>query len=327
MASPAEHAGDSSPPLHQSESPCRVPRHHPQSAATHHLGSAQSLTAEEEEEGGEKEEEAEEETAGTEAGCSEDGAEALPCAQALEFQRGYGSRLALSLGNLDIPQLMAERELHQGEMGMSPSIKSEPAGFGGVLGNSLIVNNLQACGNISSPKIVPAGDPGILTMMQNLAHWSEKARQEQQELAQHAQQQHLAQQQQLAQHDQQQQELAQHAQQHELAQHAQQHQGQELLRLHPSFHHNGLDSQPCSPSVSPTAGMGSQAAFRLPSGSFRIPSPRAVAGHGPSITSGAVLDNDSFPSGGSAVPGNSRFPLDHAFKESFACQYVCILWA
>ena len=273
MAS-AEPAEVSNPPLHQSDSPGRVPRHHPRSTATHHPGPAQSLTVEAEEEGGEKEvmEEAEEEMAGAGAGCTEDDTQALQCAQALEFQRGYGSRLALSLGNLDIPQLMAERELQQGELGMSPSIKSEPAGFGGVLSNSLMLNNLQACGALSSPKTVPAGDPGILTMMQNLAHWSEKARQEQQELAQHAQ-------------------------------HAQQHQGQEMLGLHSSFHHNGLDSQSCSPSVSPPVGMESQAAFRLPPGSFRIPSPRAAAGHGPSITSGAVLDNDSFPNGGSAVPG------------------------
>lgn len=196
---------------------------------------------------------------------AENGAKNSREACALEIQRGYGSRLALSLGDLDIPQLLAERDLHQGEvLGMSPSNASEPLGgdhFGGVLGNSLMLNNLGCGGSLPAPKPFPAGDPSMVTMMHNLAHWSEKARQEQAQLAQQAQQ----------------------------------HSGREAPHLSAPFHQDGLESPSCSPTISSHAGMDPSAAFRFPpGGSFSVPSP----GGGPSITSGAKLGCVGFSDGG-----------------------------
>ena len=218
----------------------------------------------------------------------EDGAKAMQDARDLELQRGYGSRLALSLGNLDIPQLLAERDLHQGELvGMSPSNTSEPMvgdHFGGVLGNSLMLNNLGCGGSLPALKPFLAGDPGIITMMHNLAHWSEKARQEQE-------------------------------------QQAQQHLRHQMPHLNPPFHQDSLDSQPCSPTISPRGGVDPSAAFRTLPGSFRIPSP----GRGPSITSGAKLDCAGFPNGGrSAMPGDYSRCHDRQLTGLF---FTCICWS
>lgn len=199
------------------------------------------------------------------------GAQTLQDATGVQIQRGYGSRLALSLGDLDIPQLLAERDLHQGELvGMSPSNASEPlAGdhFGGVLGNSLMLNNLGCGGSLPAPKLFPAGDPGSVIVMHNLAHWPEKARQE-------------------------------HGQ---LSQQAQHHSGREVSHPSPPFHQDSLGSQSCSPIISPQGGADPSAALSIPPGTYRIPSP----GRGPSITSGAKLDCAGFPNGGrSAMAGN-----------------------
>ena len=264
-ASPAsnEHAGGASPPLHLSASPRRVTRQNARAALAQQPGLAGCQSGEEEEE--EKEEMAgNDEHAGNLAQIMHD-------ASALEVQHGYGSRLALSLGGLDIPQLLAERDLHQGELvGMSPSNASEPlAGehFGGVLGSSLMLSHLGCGGSLPAPKPFPAGDSGTITMMHNLAHWSEKARQEREQLSQHAQH----------------------------------HTGRELSHLSPPFHQHVLETQSCSPTISPQGGADPSAALSIPPGSYRVPSP----GRGPSITSGAKLDCAGFSVGGrSAMAGN-----------------------
>ncbi|DBA89408.1 TPA: hypothetical protein ACH3X2_004762, partial [Trebouxia sp. C0005] len=93
---------------------------------------------------------------------------------ALDSHQSYGSRLALSLGDLDIPQLLAERDLHQGDLRMSPSIKSEPEPFGGMLSNSLMLNNIGGTANVPLKVITAGNDPNL---MQNLAYWSDRAKQ------------------------------------------------------------------------------------------------------------------------------------------------------
>ena len=93
---------------------------------------------------------------------------------ALDSHQSYGSRLALSLGDLDIPQLLAERDLHQGDLGMSPSIKSEPESFSGVLSNSLMLNNIGGTANLPL-KVVTAGN--VPNMMPHLAYWSDRPKQ------------------------------------------------------------------------------------------------------------------------------------------------------
>ena len=262
-----EHAGGASPPLHLTESPRRVTRQNARAAQAHHTGVAPCLSAEEENE--------EEGTQGEEmVGNNEhvgSRAQTMQDASAFEIQRGYGSRLALSLGDLDIPQLLAERDLHQGALvGMSPSNASEPLvgeHFGGVLGNSLMLNNLGCGGSLPAPKPFPAGDSVAIPMMHNLAHWSGKARQEQEQLSQQAQH----------------------------------HSGQEISHLSPRFHQHALKSQSCSPNISPRGGADPSEAVGIPPGSYRIPS----SGRGPSITSGAKLDCAGFSVGGrSAMAGN-----------------------
>ena len=267
-----EHAEGMSPPLHQSQSPRRVTRQNARAASAQHQVLAQCSPRE-----GREEEEAQghgmtgiDEHAGN-------GAQTMQAASSLEFQRGYGSRLALSLGDLDIPQLLAERDLPQGELGMSPSNASEPlAGdhFGGVLGNSLMLNNLGCGDSLPAPKPFPAGDPGIAPMMHSLAHWAEKARQEQEQLSQQAQH----------------------------------HSGREVSHLNPPFHQHALESPSCSPTILPQGGADPSAAMSIPPGSYGIPSP----GRGPSITSGAKLDCAVFSNAGaSAMAGNHSSCPNH----------------
>ena len=255
-----EYAEGMSPPLHQSESPRRVTRQNARAASGQHPELARCPSAEEEEE---EEEEAQCQDMTGHDEHARNGAQTMQDAGGVEIQRGYGSRLALSLGDLDIPQLLAERDLHQGELvGMSPSNASEAlAGdhFGGVLGNSLMLNNLGCGGSLPAPKTFPAGDPGSVTIMHNLAHWSEKARQEQEQLSQQAQH----------------------------------HSGREVPHPSPPFHQDSLGSQSCSPTISPQGGLDPSAALSIPPGSYRIPSP----GRGPSITSGAKLDCAGFSNG------------------------------
>ncbi|DBA84801.1 TPA: hypothetical protein ACH3X1_005836 [Trebouxia sp. C0004] len=93
---------------------------------------------------------------------------------ALDSHQSYSSRLALSLGDLDIPQLLAERDLHQGDLGMSPSIKSEPETFCGVLSNSLMLNNIGGVANVPL-KVVTAGNDSNL--MHSLGYWSDRPKQ------------------------------------------------------------------------------------------------------------------------------------------------------
>lgn len=269
-----QQAGGSTPPLQQSASPCRVTRQRARAASAQQSAPSQTPPSEEEEEQAEAEE-----TARVEVHADPTEQDAAVC-----FQKGFGSRLALSLGGLDIPQLLAERDLHQGGLvSISPCNTSEPmAGdhFGGVLGNSLMLNNLGCGGSLPAPKPFLAGDPAIITMMHNLAHWSEKARQEQEQLSQQAQQRS----------------------------------GREAPNLNSSFHQGSLDAQCHSPSMSPQGGGHPSAGFRVPPGSFTVPSPS----RGPSITSGAKLD---FANGGRCVmSGNcsSRCP-DHVLTGLFCC--------
>ena len=266
-----EHGEGMSPPLHQSDSPRRVTRQNARSASAQHSGLAHSPSAG----GGEEEEAQGQEMTGNDA-HEGSGAQTTQNATGVEIQRGYGSRLALSLGDLDIPQLLAERDLHQGELvGMSPSNTSEPlAGdhFGGVLGNSLMLNNLRCSGNLPAPKPFQAGDPGMVPMMHNLAHWPEKARQEQEQLL--------------------------HQAQH--------HSGHDVSHLSSPFHQHALKPQSCSPNISPQGGADPSAALSIPPGSYGIP------GRGPSITSGAKLDCALFSGGGrSAMAGNYSSCPDH----------------
>lgn len=275
----AEQAGEGlTPPLQQSGSPpCRVTRLKTRAASAQQPIPAESSPPAEEEE----EEAQDKETAGN--GDVETAMQDMP---AVGFQQGFGSRLALSLGGLDIPQLMAERDLHQGELvGISPSNTSEAmAGdhfMSGVLGNSLMLNNLGGGGgSLPAPKPFLAGDPGIATMMHNLAHWSEKARQEQEQLAQQAQQRSR----------------------------------RETSSLSSPFLRDGVDAESCSPTISPRGGGDPSAAFRIPPGSFKTSSPA----RGPSITSGAKLD---FPNGGRSVMSGdcSSRCIDHVLPGLFCC--------
>lgn len=269
-----QQAGGSTPPLQQSASPYRVTRQRARAASAQQLAPPQTPPSEDEEE-----EAGTEETAG-----DEEHAEPAEQDAAVGFQKGFGSRLALSLGGLDIPQLLVERDLHQGELvGISPCNTSEPVAgdhFGGVLGNSLMLNNLGCGGSLPAPKPFLAGDPAIITMMHNLAHWSEKARQEQEQLSQQAQQ----------------------------------HSGREAPNLNASFHQGSLDVQCHSPSISPQRGGNPSAGFRIPPGSFRVSSPS----RGPSITSGAKLD---FPNGGRCVMSGdcSSRCTEHLLTGLFCC--------
>ena len=191
----------------------------------------------------------------------------------LNSHPSYGSRLALSLGDLDIPQLLAERDLHQGDLGMSPSVKSEPEAFGGVLSNSLMLNNRGGVANLPPPKIVQAAhDPSMISLMHSLAHWSDRAKQNRREMS------------------------------HQVPLHP-----GHMPHMHPNFPpQEHLDSQPSSPDIS--AGVSAEAppeGFTMPQGGFRIPNPGATLGHGnPRITSGATLDPVSFHDG--SRPANSR---------------------
>ena len=104
----------------------------------------------------------------------------LRAGKPLSGQQSYGSRLALSLGDLDIPQSLAERDVSQQELaGMSPSVRSEPEPFGGRMEDSLSSLG-HFGGNTHFPplRIVPAGkQPHMVNLMHNLAHLSAKVRQ------------------------------------------------------------------------------------------------------------------------------------------------------
>ena len=174
----------------------------------------------------------------------------------LNSHPSYGSRLAMSLGDLDLPQLLAERDLHQGDLAMSPSVKSEPEAFGGVLGNSLMLNNIGGSANLPPHKIVQAGsDPNMASLMHSLAHWSDRARQARCDISHQDQSYHG-----------------------------------HMPHVQPGFHQQHLDSQHPTPH-----GVDLREAFRVPPGGYRIPHPGASLGPGnPRITSGATLDPVTF---------------------------------
>ena len=159
----AEPSEDPSPTLHHSESPLRG---HKQSR---HADSGEDSRSSPESPGPDSE------VAGPESDPMEGVSQAeVLTVPALDSHQSYGSRLALSLGDLDIPQLLAERDLHQGDLGMSPSIKSEPETFGGVLGNSLMLNNIGGTANLPLKVVTAGNDPNL---MQNLAYWSDRPKQ------------------------------------------------------------------------------------------------------------------------------------------------------
>ncbi len=159
----AEPSEDPSPTLHHSESPLRG---HKQSR---HADSGEDSRSSPESPGPDSE------VAGPESDPMEGVSQAeVLTVPALDSHQSYGSRLALSLGDLDIPQLLAERDLHQGDLGMSPSIKSEPETFGGVLGNSLMLNNIGSTANLPLKVVTAGNDPNL---MQNLAYWSDRPKQ------------------------------------------------------------------------------------------------------------------------------------------------------
>ena len=263
-----EHAEDCSPSVYQSESSGRVTRQCPQTRVAHDSRFAQSPNHDDEAERADNEQmkgEEAEEMAEDIPSQPENESQALHSAQALQFPPEYGSQLALSLGELDMPQLMPDRDLRQGQMGLSPRIKSKPCAFGHVLSNNLMLNNMENGG--SSPKSMAAGDPVTIAMLQNLEHWSEKARQEQQELAQQAQQPG----------------------------------GRQLLPMHQPYSASDLKS--CSPCSSPRG----SAAFMLPPGCFQVPEAvpghgsRITSGAGLNADSFQLSRGSTVP-GGSSLP-------------------------
>lgn len=159
----AQPSEDPSPTLHHSESPLRDPK--------------QSRHADSEEDSRPSSDSPrpDSEVAGPESDPMEGVSQAeVLTVPTLDSHQSYGSRLALSLGDLDIPQLLAERDLHQGDLGMSPSIKSEPETFGGVLSNSLMLNNIGGIANVPLKAVTAGNDPNL---MHNLAYWSDRAKQ------------------------------------------------------------------------------------------------------------------------------------------------------
>ena len=133
----AERSEDPTPTWHQSESPMRLTAQHS------HVKSEECSQL------------SESPTPGSEVVSPEsDAMEGISQAEvltmpALDSHQSYGSRLALSLGNLDMPQLLVEQDLHQADLGVCPSSFPPPLGLAG-------------------------SDPG---MTHGLAHWSDQAQQ------------------------------------------------------------------------------------------------------------------------------------------------------
>ena len=249
----AEPSEDPSPTLHHSESPLRHPKQ------SHHADSKEDSGPSPDSPGPDSE------VAGPESDPMEGVSQAeVLTVPSLDSHQSYGSRLALSLGNLDIPQLLAERDLHQGDLGMSPSIKSEPESFGGVLGNSLMLNNIGGTANLPLKVVTAGNDPNLV---QNLAYWSDSAKQDSDDMTHQAQSQRG--------------------------------------HMHTGCHQEPLDSQPVASSSSPLVDVDPGEFFRVPPGGYLIPNPGGSLGHGnPRITSGATLLPACFHDGsGSTVGG------------------------